>query len=83
MDEFIEEHAEQYERAVERWKNCTMEEWIAGADGGCCVFRFDYDSNCMTFLLLEQVARFQKVFDFVSPRIRFSSVVLAHPRILT
>ncbi|KAG5636710.1 hypothetical protein H0H81_007106 [Sphagnurus paluster] len=30
---YIEEHADQYERAVERWKQCTMAEWIAGADG--------------------------------------------------
>ena len=35
VDDFVEEHAERYQAAVERWKNCTMEEWIAGADGRC------------------------------------------------
>ncbi|KAG6861622.1 hypothetical protein C0995_014061 [Termitomyces sp. Mi166 len=33
VDAYVEEYAEQYERAVERWKNCSMEEWIAGAEG--------------------------------------------------
>ncbi|KAG6885629.1 hypothetical protein C0993_012047 [Termitomyces sp. T159_Od127] len=32
VDAYVEQHIEQYERAVERWKGCTMEEWIAGAD---------------------------------------------------
>ncbi|KAG6817232.1 hypothetical protein H0H87_011289 [Tephrocybe sp. NHM501043] len=29
---YAEEHLEQYGRAIERWKECTMEEWIAGAN---------------------------------------------------
>ncbi|KAF5379835.1 hypothetical protein D9615_005764 [Tricholomella constricta] len=32
VESFIEEHADQYERAVGRWKQCTMMEWLAGAD---------------------------------------------------
>jgi hypothetical protein len=32
-DAYIEEHMEKYERAVNRWRECSMEEWIAGADG--------------------------------------------------
>jgi hypothetical protein len=32
-DAFIEEHTEKYERAVNRWRECSMEEWMAGADG--------------------------------------------------
>jgi hypothetical protein len=32
-DAYIEDHMEEYERAVNRWRECSMEEWIAGADG--------------------------------------------------
>ncbi|KAG6839487.1 hypothetical protein C0991_002184 [Blastosporella zonata] len=32
VNAYAEEHMEQYERARERWKDCTMEEWIAGAN---------------------------------------------------
>jgi len=32
-DTYIEEHMETYQRAVSRWRECSMEEWIAGADG--------------------------------------------------
>ena len=37
VDTYIDEHKEQYERALARWKNCTMEEWTAGADGNSLV----------------------------------------------
>lgn len=33
VDGYVEDHADQYERALGRWKHCTMEEWIAGAEG--------------------------------------------------
>ncbi|KAK0222812.1 hypothetical protein EDD85DRAFT_244999 [Armillaria nabsnona] len=29
---FVEEHMDNYEVLIEKWKNCTMDEWIAGAD---------------------------------------------------
>ncbi|KAK0193385.1 hypothetical protein F5146DRAFT_926491, partial [Armillaria mellea] len=29
---FAEEHMDNYEVLIEKWKNCTMDEWIAGAD---------------------------------------------------
>ncbi|KAG6918421.1 hypothetical protein DXG01_014600 [Tephrocybe rancida] len=32
VNAYAEEHAEQYERAAQRWKDCTMEDWVAGAD---------------------------------------------------
>ncbi|KAF8071554.1 hypothetical protein FPV67DRAFT_881494 [Lyophyllum atratum] len=32
VDIIVEDHAEQYERAIVRWKQCTMAEWVAGAD---------------------------------------------------
>ncbi|GLB44797.1 hypothetical protein LshimejAT787_1801340 [Lyophyllum shimeji] len=32
VDIFVEEHADQYERAAARWKQSTMAEWVAGAD---------------------------------------------------
>lgn len=32
-DAYIEEHMETYERAMNKWRDCSMEEWIAGADG--------------------------------------------------
>ncbi|KAF8902157.1 hypothetical protein CPB85DRAFT_1322046 [Mucidula mucida] len=31
-DLFVEEHTENYEILTEKWKNCTMDEWVAGAD---------------------------------------------------
>ncbi|KAF9016629.1 hypothetical protein BDZ89DRAFT_1045681, partial [Hymenopellis radicata] len=31
-DLFVEEHTENYEILIEKWKNCTMDEWVAGAD---------------------------------------------------
>ncbi|KAG6821871.1 hypothetical protein H0H93_006929, partial [Arthromyces matolae] len=40
VNAYVEEHAEKYERAVERWKGCTMEEWIAGAEGALSAFGF-------------------------------------------
>jgi len=36
----------------------------------------------MAFLLLEQVERFKKVFDFVSPGSTVLALLVAHPRIL-
>ncbi|KAH0585616.1 hypothetical protein H2248_008844 [Termitomyces sp. 'cryptogamus'] len=32
VDAYVDHHVEQYEQIVERWKGCTMEEWIAGAE---------------------------------------------------
>ncbi|RDB25757.1 hypothetical protein Hypma_006257 [Hypsizygus marmoreus] len=32
VDAYVEDHAEQYERAVSRWRVCSMAEWVAGAD---------------------------------------------------
>ncbi|KAK0214063.1 hypothetical protein IW262DRAFT_1466618 [Armillaria fumosa] len=29
---FVEEHMDNYEVLIEKWKNCTMDEWIAGVD---------------------------------------------------
>ncbi|KAK0470253.1 uncharacterized protein EV420DRAFT_1634690 [Desarmillaria tabescens] len=29
---FVEEHMDSYEALIEKWKNCTTDEWIAGAD---------------------------------------------------
>ncbi|KAK0494026.1 hypothetical protein EDD18DRAFT_1107533 [Armillaria luteobubalina] len=31
-DAFVEEHMDNYEVLIEKWKNCTMDEWIAGVD---------------------------------------------------
>ena len=35
---YVEAHMETYERAVNKWRECSMEEWIAGADGMSCTF---------------------------------------------
>lgn len=32
-DAYIEEHMDKYERATDRWRDCAMEDWVAGADG--------------------------------------------------
>ncbi|KAG7444757.1 uncharacterized protein BT62DRAFT_1077522 [Guyanagaster necrorhizus] len=29
---FVEEHMDNYEVLMEKWKNCTIDEWVAGAD---------------------------------------------------
>lgn len=39
-DAYIEEQMEKYERAVTRWRECSLEEWITGADGKSLVFPF-------------------------------------------
>ena len=33
VEQFINENLHLHEQAVARWTNCTVEEWIAGADG--------------------------------------------------
>jgi hypothetical protein len=33
LDEYAEVNAEKYEKAMQRWSECTMEEWIDGAEG--------------------------------------------------
>ena len=32
-DGFIEAHMDKYDRATNRWKECLMEDWVAGAEG--------------------------------------------------
>jgi hypothetical protein len=32
-DMFVKQNMEKYDRLVEKWSECTEEEWIAGADG--------------------------------------------------
>ncbi|KAF9007489.1 hypothetical protein BDQ17DRAFT_217829 [Cyathus striatus] len=32
VDAYISDHMEQYDRSVKRWKDCSMEEWIKGAE---------------------------------------------------
>jgi len=33
VEQFINENLHLHEQAVARWTNCTVEEWISGADG--------------------------------------------------
>jgi hypothetical protein len=33
VDAYVNEHLEVYEEAKKKWEGCTMEEWVAGADG--------------------------------------------------
>ena len=40
VDAYVEDHEEKYERCVERWKGCTIEEWITGAEGAFCWNKF-------------------------------------------
>ncbi|KAG6824542.1 hypothetical protein H0H92_006515, partial [Tricholoma furcatifolium] len=33
VDAYVAQHAARYERAVERWRGCSVEEWVGGAEG--------------------------------------------------
>jgi len=32
-DQYVKQHMDNYDRMVDRWSDCPMAEWIAGADG--------------------------------------------------
>jgi hypothetical protein len=33
LDAYVNSHTDKYETEQKRWEGCTMEEWVAGADG--------------------------------------------------
>jgi hypothetical protein len=44
-DMFIEAHMDKYDRAMHRWKECSMDDWVAGADGASALRIADRSSS--------------------------------------
>ncbi|KAF8872588.1 hypothetical protein BD779DRAFT_332767 [Infundibulicybe gibba] len=78
---YIEDHWEKYEQAVAKWKNCSMDEWIAGADD--IVARYakilDFVKAHMT-AKLDLFAGFHKKIDQHNTVLEERSVVLLDAR---
>lgn len=45
FDTFVNANTDLYEMEQKRWEGCTMEEWVAGADGNLFVFPGCYISS--------------------------------------
>ena len=43
-EQYLLEHAEQYEAMRKRWTSCDMEEWRKGADGEMCSMNYSLGS---------------------------------------
>jgi len=73
-DAYVEQHMDKYEQAMSRWRNCSMEEWEAGADGA--FFACSPGGEVYPCWTAELTARYTKIIDFVSFHCLFSFVGL-------
>lgn len=63
VDLYIEEGAEKYERLAAKWRECTMEEWTAGAAG---LFPYPRQPAIHGIRLSELTTKYTRILDLVS-----------------
>lgn len=74
-DLFVDEHMERYHLLAAKWRDCTMEEWVAGADGMHC--QTHHYRQMFIHFITDVMSKYHKILDFVCP----TFICLRHPLI--